>query len=221
MPQIVTRLRRPTPNGSPRLVVPLVFATAFAALAFLVGSNWSMLVAFDRERVVALNHLDSHSAAYLELMRIVSVVASTAGWSILLGVVAGWLITHRRWRMAAFVVSAGVGSPILNAGLKKLVHRPRPVLVHPVAHAGGWSFPSGHTQAATVGCAVLLVVFLPALTRIGSRWAVAGAAVVVALVALSRMSLGVHYPTDIAGSILCGVAWVRFLSEVVLRHRTG
>ena len=63
--------------------------------------------------------------------------------------------------MALFVaVTVGV-SPLLNELVKLVVHRSRPVVVDPVVHANGASFPSGHAQAAMVGYTVLLLVFLP------------------------------------------------------------
>lgn len=193
------------------LVIAAVSGAAFAMLALLVALEWGPLVAFDRQAVVQLNHLDARSSAFLSVMRAISAVASTTGWVVLLGALELLLLGQRRWRPAVFVAVTGIGSPILNAVLKDLFQRPRPVLAHPVQVASGWSFPSGHAQAATVGCAVLLVVFLPSLGRLGARWTVMASVVVVIAVAGSRMSLGVHYLSDVLGSILVGSAWTSFL----------
>jgi membrane-associated phospholipid phosphatase len=197
------------------LVVAAVSGVAFVLLALLVALRWSALMALDRAAVVQLNHFDRHSAPFVVAMRVVSTVAATAGWLVVLGAAELWLLLHRRLRSAAFLAVAGLGSPILNLVLKDIVHRPRPVLTHPIEVANGWAFPSGHTQSATVGCGVLLVVFLPSLTRVAARWAVAAAVAVVAAVALSRMALGVHYPSDVTGSVLVGVAWTCFVAWVV------
>jgi undecaprenyl-diphosphatase len=59
-------------------------------------------------------------------------------------------------------VTVGV-NPLLNELVKLAVHRSRPVVVDSIVHANGASFPSGHAQAAMVGYAVLLLVFLPVL----------------------------------------------------------
>jgi membrane-associated phospholipid phosphatase len=62
-----------------------------------------------------------------------------------------------------FVTVALLGGQALNVLVKTLVHRVRPVLPDPVAHAGGLSFPSGHAQAAMVGYGVLVLVIGPVL----------------------------------------------------------
>jgi membrane-associated phospholipid phosphatase len=207
---------RPVPRRPPNLILPAALITAFALLAALVVRQWSDLTAFDRDRVLELNRYDRHHAVFLDVMRVVSVVASTAGWSVVLGLAAVCLARHRQWRTLVFGSVAAIGSPLVNLVLKSAVHRPRPVLDHPVQLAGGWSFPSGHVQAATVGCAVLLTVFLPSLDRAASWWAAAGSVGVVAVVALSRVALGVHYPCDVAASVLCGGAWVLTVAWLIL-----
>src|SRR5690349_15992175 len=79
-------------------------------------------------------------------------------------VVAGWLLLWRRMtRLAIFVAVTGGISPGIDDLVKSAVQRARPVLANPVAHENGASFPSGHAQAAVVGYAVLLLVFLPLL----------------------------------------------------------
>jgi membrane-associated phospholipid phosphatase len=197
------------------LVVAAVSGGAFVLLALLVALRWSALMGLDRAAVVQLNQFDRHSAPFVVAMRAVSTVVSTVGWFVVLGAAGLWLLLHRRRRSTVFVAVAGLGSPILNMVLKDIVHRPRPVLTHPIEVANGWAFPSGHTQSATVGCGVLLVVFLPSLTRIAARWAVAAAVAVVVAVALSRMALGVHYPSDVTGSVLIGAAWTCVMAWVI------
>lgn len=216
MPQSLPVPAGPTARPGAGLIAPAVLAVAFVVLAVLVGQRWAPLMDFDHERVVELQRVDGHSTSFLDAMRVVSAVVSTAGWLLVLGLVALGLARRGQWRTVAFVAVAQIGSPVLNAALKDLIRRPRPVLAHPVAVAGGWSFPSGHTQAATVGCAVLLIVVRPRLSRSASMAAVATATVVVAVVALSRMSLGVHYPSDVVGSVLGGLAWTLGVARIVL-----
>lgn len=215
MPQVATAPHRPG-SGRRSLVAPAVCTAVFVIIAALVWSRWSVLTAFDRRCVIDLNQVDGRSSVFLDLMRTVSDVASTTGWLVVLGATTIWLAARRQWRSAAFVAVAATGSPVLNALAKAAVHRPRPTLAHPVEVAGGWSFPSGHTQAATVGCAVLLIIARPRLGRAAVRTAVVFAAVVVALVALSRMSLGVHYPSDVTASVFLGSAWALGAAWLVL-----
>jgi len=95
------------------------------------------------------------------------------------------------------------GATALNTALKLLLSRPRPSLFTPLVSASGFSFPSGHVTAsvATFG---FLAVLLWREKRFG--WAIASL-VLVPLVALSRIYLGVHYPSDVLGSLIfaqCG-----------------
>jgi undecaprenyl-diphosphatase len=92
--------------------------------------------------------------------------------------------------------------------VKAAVHRTRPVLADPVAHENGTSFPSGHAQAAVVGYAVLLLVFLPILHG-ALRIITIGVAVLMVLgIGLSRVALGVHDVSDVLAGYVLGAAWV-------------
>jgi membrane-associated phospholipid phosphatase len=102
---------------------------------------------------------------FVAAMRLISDSGSALTWQIVLGAVVAWLLWRRLPKLALFVVITATGSSLLNTLVKTSVHRLRPVLSHPVAHEPGPSFPSGHAQAAVVGYAVLLLVFLRAPGR--------------------------------------------------------
>jgi len=113
------------------------------------------------------------------------------------------------------VVAAGLGSALLNVVVKTAVHRLRPVLSDPVAHAQGLSFPSAHAQAAVVGYALLLLVFLPILQGVWRTGAVTFALVAVLAIGFSRIALGVHYLSDVLGGFLLGAAWVTAMAAAL------
>jgi membrane-associated phospholipid phosphatase len=118
------------------------------------------------------------------------------------------LLWRRLPRLALFVVITAAGSSLLNTVVKNTVHRLRPVLTDPVAQEHGLSFPSGHAQAAVVGYAVLLLVFLPILHGAWRGTAVTLAVVMVLAIGFSRIALGVHYVSDVVGGLVLGAAWV-------------
>jgi membrane-associated phospholipid phosphatase len=70
------------------------------------------------------------------------------------------------------------------------------------------SFPSGHAQSAIVAWAVLLLVFLPALHGRWRALAVAVAAVMVLAIGFARVTLGVHFVSDVLAGYVLGAAWV-------------
>ncbi len=154
-------------------------------------------------------------SAYTSAWRVVSAVGGVMWW-VVLTPVAGWLLAQRRGRMAAFVAVTAVGSSGINALVKTIVQRPRPALTRPVASAHGSSFPSGHAQSAFVGAAILLIVFFSVLPHTWRWLGLAAAGAVVSVIAFSRIALGVHYPSDLVGSVLVGATWLLVTTAVFL-----
>ncbi len=115
------------------------------------------------------------------------------------------LLAARRWRESLFAACAFIGSALLNLSTKQFFQRDRPTLWESVAPEHTFSFPSGHAMGSMT---LAMVVFLLAWhTR--WRWpATIAALVFVLLVGLSRLYLGVHYPSDILGGWAAGMAWV-------------
>jgi membrane-associated phospholipid phosphatase len=120
------------------------------------------------------------------------------------------LLIWRSLRLALeFAVSIGVASGVGEV-LKVIFHRPRPShdLVHVIDVATGWSFPSGHAIYYTWLAACLVLLVAPRLGRPVRAviWVVAAALIVVGC--LGRLWAGVHWPTDVIGGFLVGVACV-------------
>jgi undecaprenyl-diphosphatase len=105
---------------------------------------------------------------------------------------------------------------LLNKLLKYAFHRPRPFFTDPIISLDSYSFPSGHTMAATVLYGVLAAYFV-ANTRDWRRrvLVICGAGFLILLVAFSRMYLGAHYLSDVLGAIAEGLAWLALCLTVV------
>jgi undecaprenyl-diphosphatase len=126
---------------------------------------------------------------------------------IVIAAVIALLVRGRRWPALYIAATASVGG-WANSTLKELVGRARPVVAHPVAVAGGYSFPSGHAMSSTVIYGVLLVVFLPLVAKRWQPVAIATTIVLVLAIGLSRVALGVHYPSDVAAGHFLGLGLV-------------
>jgi undecaprenyl-diphosphatase len=130
----------------------------------------------------------------------------------------GWLLLRRAWIDAAYLAAAVVIAQAVEAAIKIALHTPRPI---PELYEG-WSaffFPSGH---ATVNAVVY--GFLAVMTMRGNepilRSAIAAVCtLLVGLIALSRLYLGAHWFTDVAGGLGFGIAWVGLLGIAYVRHR--
>jgi undecaprenyl-diphosphatase len=127
-----------------------------------------------------------------------------------LGLAAGGAFLYRGWRRGAWlVVITLVGAAVLDVGLKALFARVRPEAFFGYPAPSSYSFPSGHALVATCffgGVAVLLSHRL--------RWTLAqilvwaAAVALILLIGVSRIYLGVHYPTDVMGGFAVGTVWV-------------
>jgi len=128
-----------------------------------------------------------------------------------LGIAAAVAFLLRGWRRGAALVVATLGGAILlNGGLKTLFARIRPQAFYDYYPApDSYSFPSGHALFATCffgGIAVLMAHRLD--SRIGQVLIWLVALVLTFLISISRIYLGVHYPTDVIGGFAVGVIWV-------------
>jgi undecaprenyl-diphosphatase len=113
----------------------------------------------------------------------------------------------RKWRSALQVCAASVGSSLWTVIAKGSIERARPQAILQLVKASGYSYPSGHAAASAslyLTIALLLCRYVPSRrARVGI---IAGAVLLILLVAFSRVYLGVHYPSDVAGGICVGVA---------------
>jgi len=115
-----------------------------------------------------------------------------------------WL--HRRRERSLFWGAAVsfLGAVSLNGLLKTFFARPRPNVFSPLTVVYTYSFPSGHTVAA-----ISLYGFLAfALWQAGQKWWATLSAMWVLFIALSRVYLGVHYPSDVIGALAFGGIWL-------------
>lgn len=112
-------------------------------------------------------------------------------------------------RREAVVLAGTVTSGwLVNSLLKLLVGRDRPTIVPHLTEAAGNSFPSGHSFNSAVVYIAVALAFAAMSSRRGVRWAIVGGAVVLTwAISLSRVWLGVHFPSDVIAGWLAGAAW--------------
>ena len=124
------------------------------------------------------------------------------------------LSVMRKLRESLFAATALVGSALLNLGAKQLFGRARPSLWESIAPESTFSFPSGHAMGSmTLACVVVLLAWH---TR-WRWWVIVPMAVFVVMVGLSRVYLGVHYPSDIIAGWAAATAWVVMAYLLVFR----
>lgn len=115
-------------------------------------------------------------------------------------------LKHRRELLFLGCVIAG--SAILNTLLKLMFHRARPT-IHRIIEVSGYSFPSGHSMAAFSlygGLAFLIWKHIP--TAVGRVLMIIVSAMFILMIGMSRIYLGVHYPSDVVGGYFMSGCWL-------------
>lgn len=127
----------------------------------------------------------------------------------------GYLLYKRR-QQAALLVTVGVGgAAVIDLILKHLFERTRPDLWTHLVSENGFSFPSGHSVVSSAFAFAVVAI----LWRTKWRYpAIALAAVYIVLIGLSRLYLGVHYPTDVVGGWLTSLTWVLLVCAILYAH---
>lgn len=121
-------------------------------------------------------------------------------------------------REAVLYVFTVVGGWLANTGVKLLVGRERPQIVPHLTEAGGESFPSGHSFSAAVVYIGMALAFASLSRRHSVRYTIVIAAMLLsAMIAWSRVMLGVHFPSDVTAGWLGGAGWA-FLAAALLYY---
>ena len=212
-PPDLPRPGTPLPVPTRRLAkIALIAATlGFATLCVLVTQG--MTGVFDRWLVGSLRAPgaldDPLGPAWLD--EFVLDVTHAGGKSILslFGLLAaGYLAIIRRWRELAFLAAALLGGMELSGLFKEVFARARPDLVPHLARETSPGFPSGHATYSAIAYVAFAILLARLAPDAAARAYIAGAAaVVILLVGFSRVSLGVHYPSDVLAGWCLGVAW--------------
>jgi undecaprenyl-diphosphatase len=182
---------------------------AFGALLqdVLAGKEIAL---FDRPIVI---FFAEHRVSWVTTAMRAATLLGTAWFIVSLVLGAGFILGVRAhsWRPFLLLGAAAGGAGLLDFIAKVVIARPRPPAVWMVGPVTGFSFPSGHSaEAAVYG----MLAYLVARTCSTSRgkvlaWALAG--VVSIVIGMSRVYLGVHWPTDVMGGWALAAMWLAML----------
>ncbi|MEU9364301.1 phosphatase PAP2 family protein [Streptomyces avermitilis] len=204
-PPVGSPSRPPRSRAAARAVV--VLAAASALLILLVALPWQPLIALDGDISRTTHRWAVDEPGVTHAFRILTDwVWDPLTLRLACAAAAGWLVwRHSAWWLALWLAAACALGALLQQALKAAVGRARPVWPDPVDSAHYTAFPSGHAMTATVVCGLLLwLLRLYGAGRALWRTGVALAAVSVVGVGLTRVWLGVHWPSDVLGGWLLG-----------------
>jgi membrane-associated phospholipid phosphatase len=185
------------------------------AMAFLVGmglarwlhsyGDWHDGLAWERA-VLRAAHVDLPD--WLDAIMVAMPWLGT-NWTLLplTTLIVIWLVRRRRIHEAVYLAVVQIGSNSLNPAVKFLYERQRPDIIP----RRGWydwaAYPSGHAIASV---AVLITLTIVLYRVKGWRWPAYVVAPLLVVSLLSRIYLGVHWPTDVIGGVVMGLTWLGF-----------
>ena len=129
-----------------------------------------------------------------------------------------FFVVSKHYRYALLMLACSVGTLVGMAVLKDVYERERPTVVTHIDPPGGHSFPSGHSMISAALYMTLAVLIARTLkTRRQRVFVVAAGATMMMLIGITRLYLGVHYPTDVLAGWTAGLLWALLCGLIVER----
>lgn len=187
------------------VILLIMFIISFSLIAYFVEAE--KLISFDT-RVIAF--VQSFESKFLTaIMKFLSFIGSTVAVIFITIGSAFFLyrILHHRRELILLAITM-IGSTLLNMLLKSIFQRARPE-INQIVLEEGFSFPSGHSMAAFSLYGVLtFLLWRHIKTRMGRGLLLTVNSLMILLIGLSRIYLGVHYPSDVIGAYAASGFWL-------------
>lgn len=203
---------------------------AIAALVFLkLASEVSEgdTMAFDRWVMLALRQPGDLAVPsipwLLAPMRDITAIGGPISLTLITLLVTGFLLVTRKFATAALVLASATGGAILSTLLKDIFLRARPAIVPHLVVVDTTSFPSGHAMnSAIVFLTLGALLTRTQQSRAVQLYLVSVAILLTLLVGISRVYLGVHWPSDVIAGWVVGGAWAALclaIARLLQSHR--
>ncbi len=189
--------------------VAITIATASLALfTWLADEVLEQELAPMNRKILLLVHSVA-SPFWESLAFALSWLGSAYGLGLITLIFGSWLFLQRRFVDGSTLLITVLGSTVLTLVLKEIFQQIRPQVFPPLAIERNFSFPSGHSLGSLCLFGFLGAWIVMQDARAFWRWAVAGIGGILAiLIGLSRLYLGVHWPTDVLAGFLVASFWV-------------
>lgn len=177
---------------------------------------------FDSAILLALrtpgDHADPIGPWWLEaMMRDITSLGGTAVLTLVTVIAVFYLAIDRKWHAAILLAVSVGGGTLLSSLLKLEYQRPRPDLVARLAEVHTLSFPSGHAMLSAVTYLTIGALLARTAERRRLKSYILGVVIFLTLlVGVSRVYLGVHWPTDVLAGWCVGAAWALLCWRIAL-----
>ncbi len=198
-------------------------AVLLASLLAVVLCAWAFFAVADRVAAGRTQALDEQLMLHMRAggpseprgpswlpgaMRDLTALGSAPVLVLVVLAVAGFLVARRQYHALGLLMVATVGGILLNEVLKAAFARPRPPASFHLTEVRSMSFPSGHAMESAIIYLTLAALLARLVrTRTLRLYFIAVAFLLTFVVGLSRVYLGVHYPTDVLAGWTAGLGW--------------
>jgi len=200
-------------------LLSLIGAIGFTLISIWIGDQ--RITNFDQIIISKVQGAESDNLT--AIMKFFSLIGSGLVVSILAIIMLAVLAKLQYRRELLFYVGILLGSTILNTVLKLIFQRVRPT-IHRIVEVNGYSFPSGHSMAAFTFYGIIIFLLWKHIPNFYWRIImIAVGSVMILAIGISRIYLGVHYPSDIVGGYLASGTWLAIsigLYQYVLERRS-
>ncbi|GAA0294302.1 hypothetical protein GCM10009087_00100 [Sphingomonas oligophenolica] len=208
--QIPEAIRHP-----PWLMIGAAAVAVGVLLLGLVGFiiDRGLQLGFDRSILLAMRHGTMHGAAlgppWVKVAMIdVTAIGGVTVLPIIVTVTAGFLAVRRLWLTMGLVLGGTISGSIMVAIVKTLVARARPELTDHLVQVSSASFPSGHAANSAIVYLTIASLIVQIVEGRGARaYILVTTALLVTIIGVSRIYLGVHWPSDVLAGWSFGTLW--------------
>ena len=195
----------------------IIYLLILIVVAWLCTEVWEKeAFSFDRSFLLWI-----HQFANPQLDRIVLFFTSLGNPPTVVSIfiiTSAWLLLKRRYSDAIRFAIVCAGGVAINQGMKLFFAKPRPELWARLITDLTFSFPSGHAVGSMVVYGFIAYILAKELQRY-KRYIYAIASMIIIAIGLSRLYLGVHYPTDIIAGYGIGILWLTTCLKLNFRSR--
>ncbi|MDN3016220.1 phosphatase PAP2 family protein [Paenibacillus sp. BSR1-1] len=197
-------------------LISFVSLLGFTIMALLVSKH--TIITFDK---IIIYYVQGFEAPWLtNIMKVFTFIGGTIPAAVisLLSILILYKVFNHRSELVLFIAVL-LGANILFLTLKQLFHRARPDL-HRLAEASNYSFPSGHATMAFALYGVLtFLLWRHISTRLGRTILIIFSVFMIVVIGISRIYLGVHYPSDIIAGYFISAFWLTFAIGFYQRYK--
>ncbi|HTN21716.1 MAG TPA: phosphatase PAP2 family protein [Pelobium sp.] len=146
-----------------------------------------------------------------EIMKSVTFIGNLIGYALIIPILTIFFIIRKTWRLSLEITSVLLLSSGLNVVLKNIIERQRPPEIGRLVFAQFYSFPSGHAMSAVTFYGFIIYLCIILVKKAWLKYSIISLCIFIsALIGISRIYLGVHYPSDILAGYIGGLAWLMF-----------